>query len=216
MYDYPELSHARKDIQAQSEFYQPTTFWNEASSRMAAEFCTHGVEHFRSLPNVLGFFVPTYGNPGSGFAEEQSLGLLGWLRREFPQARKPQLALDQFLTGHMSALADYRVLLAADEPRRLPHLHNFSESAVGEPVKQFEFGGRHFSRSSLNYLLGLGLLKKHLDGDLPRTVLEIGGGFGTLGEVLSGAGIDGLRYIDIDIPPTSFVAQHYLGEVLGQ
>jgi hypothetical protein len=47
-------------------------------------------------------------------------------------------------------------------------------------------------------------------------VLEIGGGFGTLGEVLSGADIDGLHYIDIDIPPTSFVAQHYLGEVLGR
>ena len=116
----------------------------------------------------------------------------------------------------MSALADYRVLQAADDPSRLPHLHTFSESKVGEPVERFEFDGRYFSRSSLNYLLGLALLKKHLNGDMPRTVLEIGGGFGTLGEVLSSAGIDNMRYIDIDIPPTSFVAQHYLSEVLGK
>ena len=203
-------------MQAQSELYRPTIFWAEASSRIVTELCTYGVEYFRSLPDALGFFVPTYGTPGSGFSVEQSAGLLGWLRREFPQTRKLQLALDQFLSGEMSAVADYRVLLAADDPRRLPHLHTFSESTVGEPVEHFEFDGRGFSRSSLNYMLGLALLKKHLHGDVPRTVLEIGGGFGTLGEVLSSAGIDGLHYIDIDIPPTSFVAQYYLGEVLGK
>src|SRR6185436_321284 len=143
-------------------------------------------------------------------------GLLGWIRREFPEDRKLQLRLDQFLNGHASALADYRVLLAADDSTKLPHLHTFSERTVGEPVEHFEFDGRRFSRSSLNYLLGLAFLKKHLDGDVLRTVLEIGGGFGTLGEVLSSTSIDGLRYIDIDIPPTNFVAQHYLGEVLGK
>ncbi len=215
MYDYQQLSLAREDMKAQSELYQPTAFWGEASSRIVTEICMHAVEHFRSLPSALGFFVPTYGMPGGGFSEEQSRGLRDWLQCEFPQEFKSQLALDQFLKGEMSALADYRVLLAADDPDSLPHLHTFSESTVGNPVEHFEFDGRRFSRSSLNYLLGLALLKKHLGGEVPRTVLEIGGGFGTLGEVLSQAGIDGLRYIDIDIPPTSFVAQHYLSEVLG-
>lgn len=215
MHDYPELIHARNDMLAQSELYRPTTFWSEASSRIVTELCEYGIESFRRLSNPLGFFVPTYGTPGSSFTGEHLKGLLGWLRREFPLDRKPELALDQFLTGYMSALADYRVLLAADDPHRLPDLRAFSESAVGDPVEQFKFDNRQFSRSSLNYLLGLVFLKKHLDGDLPRTVLEIGGGFGTLGEVLSSAGIEGLRYIDIDIPPTSYVAQHYLGEVLG-
>jgi hypothetical protein len=37
-----------------------------------------------------------------------------------------------------------------------------------------------------------------------------------LGEVLGNAGISDLRYIDIDIPPTSFVAQHYLSEIFGK
>lgn len=216
MRDYPDLTHALEDMQAQNELYRPTVFWDEASSRIVTELCTHGVESFRSHPTALGFFVPTYGTPGGGFTVEQAIGLLDWLQREHPQHRKPQLALDQFLRGHISALADYRVLLAADDPSRLPHLHTFSESAVGSPVEHFEFDGHRFSRSSLNYLLGLALLKKHLDGDVPRTVLEIGGGFGTLGEVLSSAGITGLHYIDIDIPPTSFLAQHYLAEVLGR
>jgi hypothetical protein len=42
--------------------------------------------------------------------------------------------------------------------------------------------------------------------------MEIGGGFGTLGEVMAAGGIENFRYIDLDIPPTSFVAQSYFGE----
>jgi len=216
MYDYPELTQARSDMHAQNELYRPTAFWDGASSHIITELHKHGVEGFRSLPTTLAFFVPTYGIPGGGFAELQAEGLLGWLRSKFPQENKPQLALEHLLRGELSALSDYRVLLAADDSDSLPYLHNFSESTVGSPVEQFGFDGHNYSRSSLNYLLGLVLLKKHLDGDVPRTVLEIGGGFGTLGEILANSGIDDMHYIDIDIPPTSFVAQYYLSEVLGK
>lgn len=215
MYDYPELALARADMQAQSELYRPTAFWEEASSQIVRELYAHGVERFRTLPTALGFFVPTYGTPGGGFSEAQIEGLLDWLKSSFPHEEKPRLALEQFLSGQMSARADYRTLVAADEPSTLPYLHTFSESKVGEPIEYFVFDDRRFSRSSLNYLLGLALLKKHLNGDVPRTVLEIGGGFGTLGEILHCVGIEDLRYINIDIPPINFVAQHYLGEVLG-
>lgn len=42
-----------------------------------------------------------------------------------------------------------------------------------------------------------------MNGDVPRTMLEIGGGFDTLGEALGSACIDGLHYIDIDKLPDS-------------
>ncbi len=213
--DYQQLAQARADMQKQSQFYRPTVFWNEASSRTADELLAHGFERFRSLPSALGFFVPTYGTPGSSYTREQVEGLRRWLSETHPQATKPTLGLERFLSGEASAHADYRVLLAADDVSRLPHLHTLSESAVGEPIEHFEFDGRKFSRSSLNYLLGLALLKKHLGKNCLRTVMEIGAGFGALGEVLASSGIEGLRYIDIDIPPTSCVAQHYLSEVLG-
>jgi putative sugar O-methyltransferase len=215
MHDLPELNLALKDMQEQREIYKPTVFWRDAASRIAIELRSIGMEGFRSLPTALSYFVPTYGPPGVGLTHEQAEALRGEVRRLVPENRKPQLAIDQFLSGELAALSDYRVLLAADDPERLPHLHAFSESEIGRPVEQFVFEGRRFSRSSLNYLLGLALLKKHLDGDIPRTVLEVGGGFGTLGEVLFAAGISDLRYIDIDIPPNSFVAQHYLSKILG-
>ena len=111
MHEYPELTLARKDMDVQSELYRPTIFWDEASSRIASELCIYGVGRLRSLPSAPYFFAPTYGPPGSSFTKEQSEGLLGWMGYRFPEVRKPQLALGQFLSGYMAALADYRVLL---------------------------------------------------------------------------------------------------------
>lgn len=213
---YPELTLAREDMQAQNDLYRPTVFWDAASTRIVDEINQHGIDKFRALSNPLGFFVPTYGTPGNAFSPAQIEGLTSTLQRAHPDAKKAHLGLDQFLTGYAAALADYRVLLAADDPGKLPALHRFSESTAGQPVEQFEFDDRRFSRSSLNYLLGLAMLKKHLGpNDVPKTVLEIGGGFGTLGEILASAGIDGYRYVDVDIPPTSYIAEHYLRQAVG-
>ena len=138
-YEYPELVLAREAMQTQSELYRPTVFWEEASNRIVAELLSGGIERFRSLQTSLGFFVPTYGTPGGGLSAEQVTGLRDWLRVEHPNDAKPQLAVNHFLSGDMSALADYRVLQAADDPNQLPRLHTFSESKFGEPIERFEF-----------------------------------------------------------------------------
>jgi len=216
MKNYPELSKARKDMLIQDALYQPTSFWDQTSEQIVTELCTSGVENFRQLPTSLGYFVPTYGAPASGLSKEQVERLTGVLAAEYPEQKKSQLALEHFLSGKLHALSDYRVLIAADDQKKLPYLHNFSECSAGNPLEKFEFDQRVFSRSSLNYLLGLSLLKKHLGTTLPKTVLEIGGGFGTLGEILAQSGIPEIRYIDIDIPPTQFVAEQYLKAALGE
>ncbi len=216
MPQYPELAGAYEAMLNQNELYKPTSFWSDASQTIVWELEANGVENFRAITSALSYFVPTYGLPGNCFTKEITETLTNALAKEYPGYIKAQLGLKQYLEGSMSALSDYRVLKAADNETELPYLHTFSESNFGNPVEQFEFDGRKFSRSSLNYLLGLAMLKKHLKGSVPKTVLEIGGGFGTLGEIMTGAGIEGLRYVDIDIPPTSFVAQSYLTSVLGE
>jgi len=215
MNSYPDLKSAQNAMQSQSPLFRPTSFWEKASLRISEELCIEGVENFRRLRTPLSYFVPTYGPPTLGLSHEQVERLSTVLGEEYPTSKKSQLALHAYLSGQLNALADYRVLVAADEPSRLPHLHNFSESSFGNPIEQFEFSGRRFSRSSLNYLLGLTFLKKHLGSESLQTVLEIGGGFGTLGEILSQSAIKDIRYIDIDIPPTQFVAEQYLANVLG-
>jgi putative sugar O-methyltransferase len=204
------------DMRAQSDLYRPSSFWTEASDRIVDELSSQGVETFRQLPTPLGFFVPTYGTPGNRLTDELCGSLRAHLAQLHPNAPIAALGLQHLLSGEAAALADYRVVLAGDQTDRLPYLHNFSESRVGAPKEQFEFDGRRFSRSSLNYLLGLVFLKRHLGSERPRSVMEIGGGFGTLGEILAGTGVGDVRYIDVDIPPTSFVAASYLSSVLGR
>jgi len=213
---YPELTQMLADMRGQSELYRPTSFWIDASDRIVHEISLSGVESFRHLPTPLGFFVPTYGTPGNRLTDEHCQALHTRLQQMHPNAPIAALGLQHMLSGEAAALADYRVMLAGDQTSQRPYLHTFSESRVGEPKEQFEFDGRRFSRSALNYLLGLVFLKRHLDGALPRSVMEIGGGFGTLGEILANSGIEQVRYIDVDIPPTSFVAASYLTSVLGR
>lgn len=214
---FEEIEIARSDMMCQDAIYRPTAFWDAASSQIVRELKEVGIHRFRSLPSALGFFVPTYGSPGNSFPAELVTRLSSSLKEAAPDAAKARLGLDQFLSGEFSALADYRVLLGSDIQDVAPNLSVFSESTAGHPVEQFEFESRRFSRSSLNYLLGLNFLKKHLRGSEGiRSVLEVGGGFGTLGEILFQSGVDNLRYIDIDIPPTSYVAQWYMQSVAGK
>jgi putative sugar O-methyltransferase len=210
---FTRLDQAFADMQSQSDLYKPSTFWADASVKIAAALKEHGVENFRRIADTLIFFVPTYGCPGNSFTPQMQTALTSYMQQTFPEAIKAQKTIELLLSGYQSALADYRVFIAADKPAMPPRLSHFSESDFGNPVEQFEFDGKKFSRSSLNYLLGLQLLKQYLDDDI-HTVVEIGGGFGTLGEILAKSDISNLRYIDIDIPPTSFVAETYLKAAL--
>ena len=210
---FTALDQAFADMQNQSELYKPSAFWTDASLKIATALKMHGVENFRRIDDILAFFVPTYGSPGNSFTPYMQSELTNFFQQTFPDAIKAQKTIELMLGGYQSALADYRVFLAADDPATVPQLSHFSESEFGNPIEHFEFDGKKFSRSSLNYLLGMQLLKRYLDTEI-NTVLEIGAGFGALGEILAKSDIPNLRYIDVDIPPTSFVAETYLKAAL--
>ena len=215
MTTYSRLDQALHLMQQQTAVYQPTSFWATASQRITDEFLQDGVENFRRLKSALTFFVPNYGAPASGLSVEQIALLEKTLAYSYPDAVKAGLSLNRSISGYQSALADYRVLQASEQTGDLPDLLGFSESQIGQPVEQWQWDDHRYSRSALNYLLGLSFLKKHLGGEVPRKLLEIGGGFGTLGEIWSQSGISDWQYIDIDIPPTQFAADYYLRQVLG-
>lgn len=199
----------------QSPLYQPGVFWQEASKVMIDELDTQGVECFRRLESSLHFFVPSYGFPGNALTENTMQSLQAWLDEQALPA-KQHTYLTQFVTGYSAALADFRTLAASEfASTTTPNLMFFSESQVGEPIEQFEIEGKHYSRSALNYLTGLSFLKKYADFSRINTVMEIGGGFGTLGEIVHQI-LPNKRYIDIDIPPTLCCSTYYLQQVFGQ
>lgn len=204
-----------KDMEQAPAFYHPTQFWKHGVQRVVDDLRSYGVERFRSLIGALSFFVPTYGFPVYHYQCAVYRKLLDTLAIEGVNDPRWQLSFNQFLSGELQAFNDYRVYLATLQDSH-PYLDRVSESNVGEPVEQFTFDGRRFSRSFLNYLLGLNFLKTCCDLSQVNTVLEIGGGYGTLGEILLGDTRNHCFYVDIDIPPTSFVSTYYLKQVVGE
>ena len=208
------LDLMRRDMAQAEPTYQPTHYWRKCAERLEADLARAGLKKFRASPGPLTHFVPTYTFGALASAPEQLEAIKAGLQDALPPSEKYRAAMDQFLEGQAHAEADYRVYRASCQERR-PFIESVSESVIGEPVGQFEFAGRRFSRSMLNYLLGLNFAKTHLE-DLPvTTVLEIGGGFGSLGEVLLSDPRNGTFYIDVDIPPTAVYATYYLRELLG-
>ncbi|MBF9032833.1 putative sugar O-methyltransferase [Rhodobacterales bacterium HKCCE2091] len=187
--------------------FQATSFWAAARDAILADLDRHGIGNFRNEGASLSYFVPTYGAPGNALGPEQMDALAEIASKSLPKQRA---LIESWFSGAAHALSDYRAFAAAVRDTPAARLFGFSDCRVGNPRELFTFDGRDYSRSALNYLMGLALLSKHADLDTCRTFLEIGGGFGTLGHVLTSCWPDTHRYIDVDIPPTCLFADYYL------
>jgi putative sugar O-methyltransferase len=190
--------------------YKPGIFWEDASKKILNEIEKHGIENFRRLKTSLNFFVPTYGLPGNSFNNKVKKKLTQILKTE--GTKKQQLYIKKWLNGALHAESDFRVFIASFKDDNHFKLKEFSESSYGNPIEQFSFNDKKYSRSSLNYLLGLCFLDKFLSKeDKIDTIMEIGGGFGTLGEILSFS--KNKKYINLDINPISWIAWKYLKNI---
>jgi len=195
----------------QKHCYHATSFWDTAIAPMISDLKECGIENFRSWPSALSYFVPTYGAPGNGLPPE--------LTAEFENLKnqattpKQRQVLNKFINGENQALADYRVATAVLSRTAPWLLKKASESQAGNPTEQFVFNHNVYSRSFLNYLLGLAALSEHCDLKSINNVLEIGGGYGTLGEILHNAfDHENVKYCNLDIPPTCTVSEYYLNK----
>lgn len=203
------------DMEEVDERYRPTHFWQFGASTLQAELELHGIENFRSLKGALSFFVPTYRFHGWATQEDKYQSMLNSTQKQLEGDHKACLSMQDFLSGEMHARNDYRVFTASNIDKA-PFVESFSESQVGKPKGQFEFEGKYYSRSSLNYLLGLNFLKKHVAEVPIRTVLEIGGGFGSLGEILLKDQRNKTFYMNVDISPTCLFSTYYLQQNFGK
>ena len=169
------------DMEAAHELHKPTAFWRDAAAQIAADLVRDGFDAVRSLPSARAFFVPSYGSPGNSLSPGDIDEIERAVLRVAERGSKAHLTVMDMVGGRAAAMADYRVFLAGDRPDVDPPLRHVSESSVGHPPDQLAVDGRRYSRSMLNYLHGLVFLKQTLGDSHVRSVLEVGGGFGTLG-----------------------------------
>lgn len=200
-----------EDMRHADPLYCPTDFWVMGGERIMADIHANGLSQFRSHKSANGFFVPLYSRPYYQAHRDLIDPIVSWLDK-LPY-RKAGTDIVRLLTGHSNAFSDYRVFRAGDT-EGLPSLADISESEIGTPVEQFVFEGNRYSCSFLNYLRGLVFLKRTVQPKKLTRVLEIGGGFGTLGEIMLKSEPNTV-YVDVDLPPVAAVATYYLKEVFG-
>jgi putative sugar O-methyltransferase len=192
--------------------YRPTNFWTPGLRDILADLETRGLEAFKSWPTAGYWFYPTYGRtlaPGtvdktfkSAVKANPGLNKLSWLRS---------------LNGFHEAMRDFDAARLTWDQSRWPFdLAGFGESTVGRPARHYaltDVDAVRWGKPYLNYLLCLAALSRHVDSP-PRTFLEIGGGFGVLGEIVL-ARDEHARYVNLDIPPLVTVASYYLSTLFG-
>lgn len=211
-----ELARARRDLDAlmrQIEGcppeFRPTNFWGPGVDQLLDDVATMGFDRFKSWPSATFWFYPTYGD-GFRYA---TIGVVYESVKEVnPSISLPRLR--SVLGGSQEARRDLHAVQLAWNHDRWPFdLDDFGESNYASPPQRYPLmqTAVGWTRPYLNYLLCLTALSNHVDSP-PRSFLEIGGGFGVLGEILHARDAE-VRYVDCDIPPLISVAAHYLQQV---
>ncbi len=200
-----------EEIKGVDEIYRPTNFWEPALDQLLADMTKHGLENFKSWPISKVWFYPRYGR---GFNQATIDATYKRAKEVNPSVDKSWLS--GVLTGDREAGRDLDVVRLAWDQQRWPFdLTGYGESEVGTPPQYHTLNDAEhaWTRPYLNYLLCLTALSRHVDA-VPKAFLEIGGGYGVLGEILLSRDPEA-RYVNLDIPPLVTVSSYYLKTLFG-
>lgn len=199
------------EIRGVDEIYRPTSFWEPALDQLLGDMAQRGLENFKSWPIARVWFYPRY---GSGFSYATIEATYQRAKEVNPATNKSWLS--GVLSGGPEARRDFDVVCLSWDQQRWPFdLTGHGESGVGTPPQFYKLTGTEtgWTRPYLNYLLCLSALSKHVD-TAPKTFMEIGGGFGVLGEIVLSRDPEA-RYVNFDIPPLVTVSSYYLKTLFG-
>lgn len=213
MMDWVELTdRSLRELAECDPGFRPTSFWGPGLDRLLSDLRSRGLDSFKAWPSAGFWFYPRYG-AGMTYALVDSV--LEHLRVVRPGLN--EVWLRNALVAAHEARRDFDVFrLAWDHSRWPVDLEGKGESQLGGPVQYFRFTGADhgWTKPYLNYGLCLAALSRHVEAP-PRRFLEIGGGFGSLGEfVLSHD--PKADYVNVDIPPLLTVASYYLRGLFGE
>jgi putative sugar O-methyltransferase len=193
--------------------YRPTNFWGPGVEELLSDMRSKGIDRFKSWPTASFWFYPIYGR---GFTKTAIDATFDAALAVNPKATRRQIT--SALTGLSDAQRDFDAARLFWDQRNWPaDIETLGESRVGRPpqyhrVSKSENGG--WGRPYLNYLLCMSALSRHVQQP-PKSFVEIGGGFGVLGEIVMSRDPEA-RYVNFDIPPLLTVASYYLTELFGR
>ena len=206
-------ARALDEVERCDPIYRPTVFWVPGIRTLLDESTALGLETFKSWPSARIWFYPTY---GGGFTPRSIKPLIEAASRANPEASESWVRAA--LNGDFQARRDIDAARLAWDQARWPFdIDGLGESKAGAPPHLHRFDASKdvgWTRPYLNYLLCLAGLSRHV-AEPPRRFLELGGGFGVLGEIVLSRDPEA-SYVDLDLPPLLTVASYYLDTLFGE
>ncbi len=225
------LDEMLEDLRNADPIYRPSNFWDYYQNESYRHIREQGVGEFRShrLRNWASFGAvadPLLGDAHPLLGRGDGLQS-AWLKVVGKSVRRIPLLKD-FLTtfeklteayeNHLEMLLElsYHYCLNADPQKRIAGIE---DSGLGAPNISMKFDGRVYTLHFLRYFLQYLYLSRFVDFKEVRSIVEIGGGYGGMAEVISKLHPH-ILYVDVDIPPQIYIAERYLsacfeGKVLG-
>jgi putative sugar O-methyltransferase len=190
------------------ELYRPSPFWTDLSGAHVQEIQESGFEDLKRTVNTRYFNWRAL-----GIVRHQMLGLgADWARHPSSEPLRAKFP-DRAPFGPASAwiyktfVAMYADLLRRSDPLDL--VSRLHEPELGHPFI-VKYRGQDLSQDLCNSIHELySILGERPDPDQPRSVCEIGAGYGRLGFAFLEA-LPRTSYCIVDIPPALYLSQRYL------
>lgn len=192
-----------------------TSFWQTGGRALEEKIRQGSFSTFKDWSESLLYFYQSY---GQGYDMELADELWAVVEKSgLRSATRPWL--NQQLLGAAQAQHDLDVAIARWNQTNWPFdFKHFGESDFGAGRSRtyalFGADGPRYSRTYLSYLKILSEVSQFIKKP-PKKILEIGGGYGSLGEIILSRDPSS-TYVDVDIPPTALIAAEYLCNVFGQ
>ena len=208
------------DMRDQQDIWKPTAYWLDYCDRITAEIRRSGLKDFRRNWNL----IKGYGNTpvGERFEAFQS----DWARKAYALvSRLPPFRMIEWRHGKQTRAYDrdlarwayYHALLLhafiKEGEHAAPILDSVEDSSVGNPVV-FDLDGRKYSSNLLRRITTVAVMLQCAPEAPRRRILEIGGGYGVMPEILMKLDRGDIDYfVALDIPPIVHIQTQYLKSV---
>lgn len=210
-----DLDAMMSEIERAPDVTRPSAFWEGWNAQHIERLAADGFVNFK---RTLTHNYFTW-SPRSPWHEQFRVVALDCVKRRTARSALRSRLVDVDASTSMRLRLQRRthaVYLAllweyvrARDPREL--LGELDEPELGRPVT-IRHRGRTVSEDLCNSVLEVASMLDRPEAEVPRSVIELGGGYGRVAWVLLEA-FPGIRYVVVDIPPALAVAQEYLTQL---
>lgn len=217
--DWSLLKAMMQDMQKQCGLYKPSIYWRKYSKRIEKEIKKNGIADFRSNPRIGKGYADVFIDDLSFYFNGLLPELIYNFIKKLPITRRFVSRVNRFIFNKNVQVHHYKRLyysaLLSEWFEKFTFNKRLPDSLIANPHRTIPFFSQEIGEKYLyNYSL-ISDVSKHVDFSRLHSVLEIGGGFGSMAHIILSLYPNIKKYCIVDIPPILYVSTQYLKHIFG-